>query len=54
MTMQLKIGSLLVGAALVAALGEGGGGKALPYPQPAASTLQAQFIGNMAFAITDG
>lgn len=51
---------LVLGAALAAALPESGGGKPLPSvlaaaaQAPAPAKVQAQFIGNTAFAITDG
>jgi L-ascorbate metabolism protein UlaG (beta-lactamase superfamily) len=55
---KLRITILVLGAALAAALPEWGGGKPLPYALAATSQspakLQAQFLGNMGFAITDG
>ena len=57
MTASQRIAALVVGAALAAALPKRGGGKPLPdVPLEAAeqAPLQAQFIGNEAFAITDG
>ncbi len=57
----LRTATLVVGAVLAAAQTEGGGVKPLPYADAAPTRnaappppLQALFIGNMAFAITDG
>jgi L-ascorbate metabolism protein UlaG (beta-lactamase superfamily) len=45
---------VLVGAALAAALPGAGRDEPLPYVSPGPARLTATFIGNMAFAITDG